>query len=489
MVWKRQDNFWIRFVLPVIISLALVTLITSLLLLVRSQVETATVVLLYLLPVGAGAAAWGLWPGVLAALVSFLSLNYFFIRPYGTFMVHRSQDLLALLVFLVLAISISQLVGRITHSLNTVRSRENETTRLYELSQSLAGLNQEKDILDALTRHILVTLQAEKVEVFTRAESGPILVSLPASLTQPPNLQRLPDRLIPLQGTSQLVGEIRIWRTGHPLSEPEERLLHMSASQSLLALERSQLASSERRARILQESDKMKSSLLSSVSHELRTPLATIKASVTSLRSGDVPWETDARQDLLAAIDEETDRLNQLVGNLLNMSRIEAGGLQFNKRWNVLEEIVSGSVKRARTVEPGHYYEVEIPDDLPLIFVDDVLMEQVFNNLLSNSAKYSPPGGVVQVKATQQGEDAVLVQVSNQGPAVAEADLVKIFDKFHRVTAQDQVTGTGLGLSICKGIVEAHQGRIWAENLEQGFAILFSLPIHAGGGTPRIPQP
>lgn len=488
MAWNRQDNFWIKTVLPAILAVVLVALVTGFLLLVRNQVETATVVLLYLLPVGAGAAAGGLWPGVLAALVSFLSLNYFFIRPYGTLMVHRSQDLLALLVFLVLAVSISQLVGRITHSLNTARARENETTRLYELSQSLAGLNQSRDILEALARHILISLQAESVEVFTREDTGPILVSMPANLAQHPNLQRPPDRLIPLQGTSQLVGEIRLWRAGNPLSATEERLLTMSASQCLLALERSQLAASERLRRILQESDKMKSSLLSSVSHELRTPLATIKASVSSLRSGDVAWETEARQDLLAAIDEETDRLNQLVGNLLNMSRIEAGGLQLKKRWNVLEEIVSGSVKRARALNTGHFFEVEIPDDLPLIFVDDVLMEQVFNNLLSNSAKYSPAGGVIHVRAAKQGEDAIQVQVSNQGPAVAETDLVKIFDKFHRVTAQDKVTGTGLGLSICKGIIEAHQGNIWAENLDQGFGILFTLPIHAGGGAPRVPQ-
>jgi two-component system sensor histidine kinase KdpD len=117
-----------------------------------------------------------------------------------------------------------------------------------------------------------------------------------------------------------------------------------------------------------------------------------------------------------------------------------------------------------------------------------VLMEHVFNNLLSNSLKYSPPNSVIQIKARQQDEQTVWVQVNNQGPAVSESDLEKIFDKFHRVTAADQITGTGLGLSICKGLVEAHQGHIWAENLEQGFTIRFTLPIHTGGKSPRIPN-
>jgi two-component system sensor histidine kinase KdpD len=119
--------------------------------------------------------------------------------------------------------------------------------------------------------------------------------------------------------------------------------------------------------------------------------------------------------------------------------------------------------------------------------VDDVLMEQVFNNLLSNSLKYSPEGTLIQIKARLQDENTLWVQVNNQGPAVSDADLEMIFEKFHRVTSADQITGTGLGLSICKGIVEAHQGRIWAENLEQGFAIQFTLPIHVEGVTPKVP--
>ncbi|MBN2388314.1 MAG: DUF4118 domain-containing protein [Anaerolineales bacterium] len=475
-------------VLPYLLSIVSTAIVTAGLLAIRERMEIATVALLYLLPVGASAAVGGLGPGILAALAAFFSLNYFFLPPYGTLLVHQSQDILVLLMFLVLAVSISQLVGRMTTSLATARAREHETTRLYELSLTLSKLHREPDLLTQLAQHTLETFQANQVEVFTESENQPGLIRMPETGEVETNLPTQPTALASLQGRQHLLGEIRLWRSGRPFSPAEERLLRTYASQGVLALERIRLAASERAARVLEESDRIKSALLSSVSHELRTPLATIKAAVTSLRSEDVAWEAEARRDLLAAVEEETDHLNQLVGNLLNMSRIEAGALQLKRRWNVLAEIAAPAAKRARLAGQGHRIELDIPEELPLVYVDDVLMEQVFNNLLSNSLKYSPPSSVIKITARPQDEATVWVQVDNQGPAVSESDLEKIFDKFHRVTAADQITGTGLGLSICKGIVAAHQGRIWAENLAGGFAIRFTLPVQVEGVAPRIPS-
>jgi two-component system sensor histidine kinase KdpD len=400
--------------------------------------------------------------------------------------VHQSQDIVALIVFLGLTIIISQLVGRISRNLAMARAREGEATRLYELSFALSKLGREEHILHSLAQHTQETFQADQVEIFTLGELQPALTRFPEQ--QVDNLPAAPTALISLQGSQRLLGEIRLWRFEKPLEALEDRLLRTFASQGVLALERARLTANESRAHILEESDRMKSSLLSSVSHELRTPLATIKAAVTSLRSEAVPWEAEARADLLAAIEEETDHLNNLVGNLLHMSRIEAGALQLKLRWNVLADIAGGAAKRARLSSHRHKIELDIPEDLPLVCVDDVLMEQVFNNLLSNSLKYSPADTTIQIKARQQDEQTIWVQVNNQGPAVRESDLEMIFEKFHRVTAADQITGTGLGLSICKGLVEAHQGSIWAENLEQGFAIRFTLPIHAGGASPKVPD-
>ncbi|HEX7974597.1 MAG TPA: ATP-binding protein [Anaerolineales bacterium] len=266
-------------------------------------------------------------------------------------------------------------------------------------------------------------------------------------------------------------------------------MLRTFASQGVLALERARLGQADTRARVLEESDRLKTSLLSSVSHELRTPLATIKAAVTSLRSRAVPLDSDASADLLAAIEEETDHLNQLVGNLLNMSRIEAGVLKPEREWNVLEEIVGGVVNRFRASAQRHTIEMDIPEELPLVPVDYVQMEQVFTNLISNSLKYSPEDTTIRIQARQMDSEKVLVQLTNQGPYVAEDDLERIFDKFHRVTAADRITGTGLGLSICKGIIEAHGGKIWAENLPGGFTFKFILPLSWEGKSQQARRP
>jgi len=255
-----------------------------------------------------------------------------------------------------------------------------------------------------------------------------------------------------------------------------------------MALERAWLFQTETRSKVLEESDQLKSALLSSVSHELRSPLATIKASITSLRSGDVSWNSPAREDLLAAVDDETDHLNRLVGNLLDMSRIESGALKPQRQWNIMAEIIGGVIARMRTATEQHKLELDIPEDLPLVSVDYVQMEQVFANLISNSLKYAPRASTITISVRQEGELNLIVKVRNQSPPVPEEHLGRIFDKFYRVTDADRVTGTGLGLSICKGIIEAHGGRIWAENLPDGFAFIFTFPITLDG-TPRSHLP
>jgi two-component system, OmpR family, sensor histidine kinase KdpD len=474
-----------RSLLPAVLSILSTLAVTALLVPLRGDFELAIIVLLFMLPVGFSAALGGFLPGVASALVSFLLLNYFFIPPYGSLLVHHPQHILVLVGFLVLTIGVSRLVGRMKDSLTMARARENETKRLYELSLALSGLQNEEEILNNLARHVTETFQTKRVEISLENTPSPELVSWPAG----PGPQTLPTAVTSLQGTQHLLGEIRLWRAERPLNPTEERLLLTFASQGALALERTRLALAATRTRILEESDQMKGALLSSVSHELRTPLATIKASVTSLRDDTVEWNSEARADLLAAIDEETDNLNQLVGNLLNMSRIEAGALKLEYEWNDLSEIVAVALKRARLASPSHRFEIDLPDDLPLIFVDDALMEQVFKNLFSNSIKYSPAGSVIKVQARPRGADTLWVSVVNQSPAVPEESLEHIFEKFRRVTAADKITGTGLGLSICKGIIEAHKGRIWAENLPEGFSIQFTLPLQAGGKPASLPEP
>ncbi len=296
-----------------------------------------------------------------------------------------------------------------------------------------------------------------------------------------------PDLIQPLRTARGLEGELRIWHNREELSGEENRLLEAFTSQGALALERVRLTKGENKARVLEESDQLKSSLLNSVSHELRTPLAAIKASVSSLRSGAVDWNMAARQDLLATIEEETDHLNLLVGNLLDMSRIKSGALKPQKRWNSIVEIAIGVATKMRKQLENHHLEMSFPEDLPLVPTDFVMIGQVFMNLMSNSIKYAPAGSTISIAARKERE-CLHVEISNQGPPVPAEHLERIFDKFYRITEAERITGTGLGLSICKGIIKSHGGKIWAENRARQFVFHFLLPLTLNGSFPKVPK-
>ncbi|MFN8594587.1 MAG: DUF4118 domain-containing protein [Anaerolineae bacterium] len=467
-------------VLGYLAALGLVILTTVALFLVRSLLTEQIDALVYLVPVGLSAAMWGLGPGVMAAFAAFLAFNYYFLQPYFTFFVHQTPDALTLLAFLVIAFVISQLIGRARLGVAAAQAREREATRLYELSTALTGVQHDQAIAHTLAQHAQETFEAERVDVQTQDAIDAAWPIEPAEPSRPPVLT------IDLSTARGVQGTIRLWRD-HDLLPAEVRLLKTFASQGALAIERAHLARTVNKAQVLEESDRLKSALLSSVSHELRTPLATIKAAASSLRSGDVEWDSDARQDLVMAIDEEADHLNQLVGNLLDMSRIEAGALQPQLKLNVLAEIVGGVVARMRPQTRQHRVDIDLPDDLPLVPVDYVRMDQVFTNLISNSVKYSPAGTPIRIEARVIDANTLGVRVINRGPHVPDEHLERIFDKFYRVTAADRVTGTGLGLSICKGIIEAHGGRMWAQNLPDGFAFNFTLPLKAAGTAANMP--
>ena len=468
-----KSLFWRYF-----LSIVLIAAVTAVFYGLRNVLDTTLVALLYLIPLGIITAFWGLGPGITSALVTFLTFNYFFIDPYYTFIVHQSIDIVILIVFLIVAVVISQLVGRAQSGLAAATAREREATQLYELSTALTGLHDEQAIAQILARQVQTIAESEYIELNVSGPQ-PIIHRLPEfeSPSRPPEL------IIPIEAAHGHIGDIRLWRGSPAITPAEKRLYQTFASQGALALERARLSKAVSRARVLEESDRLKSAILSSVSHELRTPLSTIKAAASSLRGKEVSWDSRARVDLIAAIDDEADHLNLLVGNLLDMSRIESGALRPKREWNILSEIVGSVLARMKNLALEHQVEVDVPEGLPLIPVDYVQMEQVFTNLVSNSLKYAPSNTVVCIRARPQGE-WIHVQVSNQGPQVPPEDLERIFDKFYRITAADRVTGTGLGLSICKGIIEAHGGRIWAENLLDGLAFNFTLPFAWDGAKP-----
>lgn len=460
-------------------------LITFLLVISGSLLKIQTVALIYLLAVMICTVFWGLTPGVLSSFMAFLTFNYFFIPPHYTLNVHNTQDLITLIIFLVVSVVMSQLIGQAREGGRLARSREWEATRMYELISAIAGLQDSQTIAQTLANHTLEAFHLARVEVRIgrKAEKAAIFAcapnGAPASHATPRHFS-----LMTVRGQE---GHIDIWSDQAPLTSEEERLMEAFLSQGALALERIRLAQSESKARILEESDRLKSSLLNSVSHELRSPLAAIKASVSSLRSGAVDWNLAARQELLATVEEETDHLNLLVGNLLDMSRIEAGVLKPLKKWNSIDEIAMGVVTKMRNHLSDYTLEIDFPEDLPLVPTDYVMIEQVFSNLISNSVKYAPPNTTIKI-TSQKDQEMIHTQVFNNSPSVPEEHLERIFDKFYRVTAADRVTGTGLGLSICKGIIEAHGGKIWAENQPCCFVFHFTLPLTLDGELPNVPK-
>lgn len=465
-----------------LVAFLLIATITATFFLLRNVLDTTLVALLYLIPLGIITARWGLAPGITSAVITFFTFNYFFIQPYYTLAVHRPADVVILVIFLIVAVVISQLVGRAQAGLAAATAREREATQLYELSTALAGLASDVAIAEILAKQVHAVADSEYVELNI---SGTRSFDMRLPEQTPPG--RSPELVVPIEAARRTLGEIRLWRAESAISSSEKRLFQTFASQGAVALERAWLAQAESRAKILEESDQLKTAILSSVSHELRTPLSTIKAAASSLRIGEVSWDSPARVELISAIDDEADHLNLLVGNLLDMSRIESGALKPKREWNMLPEIIGSVFARMKNLVTEHTIEIDIPESLPLIPVDYVQMQQVFTNLLSNSLKYAPTNTLVCIRAHLEG-DRVQVQVSNQGPQVPQEDLERIFDKFYRITAADKVTGTGLGLSICKGIIEAHGGNIWAENVIDGLAFNFTLPLTwDGAGPPQLP--
>jgi two-component system sensor histidine kinase KdpD len=476
----RKTTNLLAYLFKILATTVLVGLMTLVLKFLEPALETQLIALLYLLPVLVVTVLWGLWAGFLAGFLSFLCFNYFFIQPYYTFAVHKSQDVITLVVFLIVVVVMSQLIGQAKAGLQLAKKREWEATKMYEFIAEIAGMTNEADITAALENSISETFDFTKVSV--RLKNLDSATQMESVEINPPF-----TLVIPMETKTRAIGEILIVEKDQSLSFEERRLLHALGYQGALSIERAHLFKRENVAKVLEESDRIKTSLLNSISHELRSPLAAIKASVSSLRSGAVDWDTPARADLLATVEEETDQLNLLVGNLLDMSRIEAGALTPKIQWNSLTEIISGVIAKLHTQLQGYDLKLNLPVDLPLVPTDYVMMEQVFVNLISNSVKYAPRNTPILIKSARE-DGRLLIQVINQSPPVPEEHLGHIFDKFFRITKADKVTGTGLGLSICKGIIEAHGGRIWAQNQPEGFSFNISLPLTLDGELPKIPE-
>jgi len=472
--------------------------------LLKHFIAVQSISLVFLTAVLATAIAWGLLPSLFACVLSVLAYNFFFLPPLYTFTVRDPENVLALFFFLIVAVIVSNLTARTRTQVFTARSQAKTTAELYAFSRKVAGIGALDDLLWATAYQITSMLNVRTV-LLTPVKEGE---GLEVASGYPPEdhlddadmaaarwtwehnraagrgADTLPGgkRLfLPLRTGSGPVGVIGIDRdTPGPLLTPDERrLLDALCDQAAVAIERISLAKGLDEARVLAETERLRAALLTSISHDLRTPLASILGTVSSLRSFPEKYNAVDREELLATLQDEAERLNRFVSNLLDMTRLESGAIELKLDLLDVGEIIGSALQRAGNVLAAHRVEVNIEPNLPMLRLDAVLFEQVLFNLLDNAAKYSPAGSNIEVRATRDGE-LVEIEVVDEGPGIPPADFERIFDKFYRVHAEDRRrAGTGLGLAICRGFVEALGGWIVARNRRDrsGAGLTIRMPV------------
>jgi two-component system sensor histidine kinase KdpD len=456
--------------------------------------------MLYLLAVVVASARLRRGPALVASLVGIASFDFFFVHPFYTFSVSDVRYVLTFAVMLVVALVMGNLTGRIRSQAESAREREQRTSALYALSRDLAAAQDREGILAAAHRSLSDTFALDAIfllpdetgKVMLAGGGSPSLDERERAVAQwtfdhkqaaGRGTSTLPASMalyLPLFASERSVGVV-----GLPLSHPTDfrdparrRLLEALAGQTAIALERLALAEHSHQAEVEVEAERLRTALLSSLSHDMRTPLASIEGAASALLQDTEPTAA-ARRELAATIAQESQRMTRLVANLLDMIRVESGTLKVQKEWQLLSDVVGVALIRTEAQLREHPVTTSFPRDLPLVPVDEILLEQVFVNLLENAAKHTPPGTPIDVGA-EAGSGEVIAYVADRGPGIRPGEEETIFRKFYR--GGEGTGGIGLGLTICRGIVSAHGGRIWAENRPGGGAVFrLSLPIT---GTP-----
>ena len=471
-------------------------------LVLQRYLAVSNIALVLLMAVLASAITYGLWPALATSLVSVLAYNFFFLPPLYTFTIADPDNVVALFFFAVVALIASNLTSRVRNQAVAARQRAKATEDLYLFSRKLGGAITLDDLLWATAYQIALMLKVRVVLLLPEGSNLTLRAGYPpedmlgeADLAaakwcwqnnQPAGrgADTLPGAkwlFLPMRTGRGAVGIVGLDSDlpGPLLAPDQRRLFDALCDQAALAIERTNLAQDVDRARLTAETDRLRSALLTSISHDLKTPLASILGSITSLRAYSKTFDETAKDDLMGTIQEEAERLNRFIANLLDMTRLESGAVEPRFAAVDLPEVVSSAVKRAQRILTGHRVELHLASDLPLLRLDFVLFEQVLFNLLDNAAKYSPAGTTIQVRALRDG-DRVELWVSDEGEGIPVDELESIFDKFYRVHAGDQRrAGTGLGLAICRGFVEAMGGTITAANRvdRRGAVFIIKLPI------------
>ncbi len=494
---RRPDRRGYLIALAAVIAASLVAWLLH-----RAGLSEANQSVVFILAVIAAAIWGGLGPGIAAAVLSVLAFDYFFVPPYLTLAVGDVQYVVTLLVLAVVALLVGTLAARLRRQVETARMRERRLESLYRLSEALSGASGVSALALAAERELAGIFESP-VAVYVPGEDGALGL---ARAPEPQSGPREPEAAawafangmvagdgagafpsagalyVPMGTAHGTIGVLAVKspRAG-ALASPENRqLLATAATQIATAIEREFLAVRTRASALEAETERMRSSLLSSVSHDLRTPLAVIAGTTGTLLGLGEGADPSTRQQLLTEVSEESDRLARLVENLLAMTRLDSGRITPAKEWFPLEDVIGSALGRLKKQARGRKIDKHIPADLPPVPLDGVMIEQVLFNLVDNALKYSPVDAPVEISVSA-GADEVVIEVADRGPGLAANETRAVFEKLYRGTAAaGNARGAGLGLAIAQAIVQVHGGRIWAANRPGGGAVFtFTLPLGA----------
>ncbi len=431
---------------------------TLMLWLLRDVLTDANFSLVYLLVVLVTAIYRGTGPSLLAAVISFLGFNFFLVKPLYTFLVSDPRDFLDLLIFLVAAALTGQLAAESHKQARNAEQRAYELNILYELASAFNQLTDTNNVFNTLKRVLHEKLDVRTLDILPY--TGETLASDQAVL------------YLLLRAGDSIYGILRV-TFDKPPSPALLRLVSTCALQASMALQRIDLAQRAHQSKTFEEADRLKTALLRSVSHDLRTPITVIKTSASTLLNLHSTLDESERIEMTRGIEHEADHLNKMVGNLLDISRLQAGAMQINLEWNSLEEVAGDVAARFWQLERRERVKMRFPEDMPLVRFDYGLLLQALGNLVENSLRYEPDGSQIEICGSIHSGEA-RVAVANHGPNIPPQEREVVMEPFYHGKGGN----IGLGLAIARGIVEAHRGHLWIEDTPGGGAtFIFSLPL------------
>lgn len=471
-------------------SVAACLLVTLLLLPLHGYLDAANIAMLYLLAVAIVAARAGKLAAILAACLSVVLLDFFFIPPRFSFAVSDVQYAITLAVMLAVALLISNLTTGLQKQTAAAIERERQSRALYELARNLAGATSLEPVAAAtrnflhqsqVCRSVLLmrrndTLHPVEPEHRLNSELQSAAAFAAMQLAQARNLLDGSQRwlFLPLPGSTYIRGVLAIdlSETAPAMINAQQALYEAVASLVAIAVERLHFVEVAQRTQLQMTDERLRSAILAALSHDIRTPLTVLYGMADTLALAQL---SPTARDTVEAMREQALRLNGMVENLLDMARLHTGNVRLNMEWQPVEEAIGASIKLLGTALAQHPVKVLLPLDMPLLKFDAVLMERVLCNLLENAAKYSPPASTITINA-QLSKDQAEISVRDSGPGFPPEKLDKVFDLFERGDAESSIPGVGLGLAICRSIVAAHGGEIHASNCA-GACVTFTLPL------------